>query len=617
MRMRKSFGSKSRKGSRLAVAGLLALSAVRGGLATQTQGAPASPPAAAVPASQPSPPAATAPPSSATPAPAGQGPGVSSSPTGQAPGASSPPAGQAPGGSNKTTTVAVDVRSVHPGDELALPARGNAIELSLDQAVEIALRRNLALILQRYVRNESRLGILQALGIYDVNAPGIPVQGATGIDATYQDSKSPAASQVQASSQKTLFYDVGVSQLLPYGTAVNFTFDTTRQINNNPFSTFKGLPFYVPHGLFNVSQPLLRGFGRAVVEQPILIAVNASQASRAEFERQVIAVSVQVINAYWALVNAREQLVVAQESLQLATDLNARNKIQVQVGTLAPLEVTQSEAAIATRELAIIAAQAAIGDAADQLRLLLNVPQGELWQREIVPTTPPETAPISVNLADAIETALASRTEVREEVLLLDRSKINQTVARNNLLPRLDLTGGYTYTGLASDYGTALHQVTGLDFPTWNIGLHFGIPLQNRAARAANAIASLEVDRVAAELDQQKKLVINEVRRAARAVDTAAKQIEAAHASRNFQEKNLDAERKRYENGMSTSFQITQIQDQLTQQKSAEVNAVVGYRTALAEYYRTIGKLLPQQGIQVIDPQDEVHRFSFRRVSLP
>lgn len=615
--MRESFGSKSRKGSRLAVAGLLALSAVRGGLATQTQGAPASPPAAAAPAGQPSPPAAaTAPPSSATPAPAGQGPGVSNSPTGQAPGASIPPAGQVPGGSDKTT-VAVDVRSVHPDNELTLPARGNAIELSLDQAVEIALRRNLALILQRYVRNESRLGILQALGIYDVNAPGIPVQGATGIDATYQDSKSPAASQVQASSQKNLFYDVGVSQLLPFGTAVNFTFDTTRQINNNPFSTFKGLPFYVPHGTFNVSQPLLRGFGRAVVEQPILIAINASQGSRAEFERQVIAVSVQVIDAYWALVNAREQLVVAQESLQLATDLNKRNKIQVQVGTLAPLEVVQSEAAIATRELAIIAAQASIGDAADQLRLLLNVPQGELWQREIVPTTPPETTPISVNLADAIETALASRPEVREEELLLDRSKINQAVARNNLRPRLDLTGGYTYTGLSSDYGTALHQVTGLDFPTWNIGLHFGIPLQNRAARAANAIANLEVDRVAAELDQQKKLVINEVRRAARAVDTAAKQIEAAHASRNFQEKNLDAERKRYENGMSTSFQITQIQDQLTQQKSAEVNAVVGYRTALAEYYRTIGKLLPQQGIQVIDPQDEVHRFSFRRVSLP
>jgi len=110
--------------------------------------------------------------------------------------------------------------------------------------------------------------------------------------------------------------------------------------------------------------------------------------------------------------------------------------------------------------------------------------------------------------------------------------------------------------------------------------------------------------------------VINEVRKAVRGIETAEKVIVAAHASRGFQEKNLDAERKRYENGMSTSFQITQIQDQLTLAKQSEVNAVVGYRTALAEYYRSIGKLLPELGVKILDPKEAVNRFTFHRADL-
>jgi outer membrane protein TolC len=106
------------------------------------------------------------------------------------------------------------------------------------------------------------------------------------------------------------------------------------------------------------------------------------------------------------------------------------------------------------------------------------------------------------------------------------------------------------------------------------------------------------------------------VRRAVRGIETAEKVIVAAHLSRGFQEKNLDAEKKRYENGMSTSFLITQIQDQLTLAKQSEVNAVVGYRTALAEYYRSIGKLMPELGVKFLDPKESVNRFSFRPANL-
>jgi outer membrane protein TolC len=165
-----------------------------------------------------------------------------------------------------------------------------------------------------------------------------------------------------------------------------------------------------------------------------------------------------------------------------------------------------------------------------------------------------------------------------------------------------------------------LDQAIGLDFPSWSASLVFSYPLQNRAARAQSAIANLAVERVETLLDEQRTLISTEVRRAARAVETAAKQIDAARVSREFQEKNLDAERKRYENGMSTSFQITQIQEDVTEARSREVTATIAYRTALAEYYRSIGRLLEQQHITIDDPEDPDYakqRFSFSRAPLP
>jgi len=137
------------------------------------------------------------------------------------------------------------------------------------------------------------------------------------------------------------------------------------------------------------------------------------------------------------------------------------------------------------------------------------------------------------------------------------------------------------------------------------------VPIQNRAARGATEIANLDSDRTSYELEQLRLVVITDVRQTARRVDTAAKQIEAAAAARKAQETNLDAERKRYENGMSTSFEITRIQDDLTAARSRELTAIVGYRTALADYYRATGALVEQAGVVIEDRDPALRRFSF------
>jgi outer membrane protein TolC len=499
-----------------------------------------------------------------------------------------------------------------------IAVKDGAVLLSVDEAVEIAMQRNLNLVVQRYVRDRAGLGILQALGFYDLNLNG-------ELSATDQASATASTLQSGQSSSQTL--NVGLSQAVVTGGVFSFGFNNTRSKNNSTFSVVN--PAYNSGLNFTFDQPLLRNFGRFATEYNLLVAQNNSEQSRQQFELQVVTTIQSVINAYWNLVGARSQLVVAQESLGLAKELHSRNKIQVEVGTIAPLELVSSEANIATNEENIITAQAAVTNAEDALRQLLNLPPGELWQAEIRPTTDPVIEPVQVNLNDALASALASRAELRTQQLAILQSQLSQKFFRNQLKPSLDLRLDYNATGTGGNvvvrdpntgqiirtipggYGDAFSQVRGFDFTGWSARLLFNYPLQNRAARAQLAGADIDVERSQAALDQLRLSIITEVRTAARRVETAAKSIEAAKVSQQFQEKNLEAEKKKYENGLSTSFQITRIQQDVTLARSNQVTAIINYRIAVADYYRATGRLLDIQGVQIDDPADPVQRMRF------
>lgn len=512
---------------------------------------------------------------------------------------------------SQTGNVRIDTVAARPaGTAPNLDIRDNAVQLSLDQAVEIALQQNLGIVVERYNRTRQRLSIVENLGIYDLLASA---------DASAADSKSPVIAATDAGKSNSQELNFGFTQRVPTGGDLSVGWRNSRTDSNAAIRDVS--ESFSSSFTFAYTQPLLRGFGREYNERGIIIAQRNSQVSSRAFELTVTTTTQDVVNAYWNLVNARQQLVVAQESLSLAHELHDRNRIQVEVGTLAPLELVQSEASIATREEDIIRATSAIGDAEDVLRRLLNLPaEGGLWEMPIVPTTAPETERISIDVNAAIATALQERPEMRTQEIQLDLARFDAEIARNELKPDLNLNVNYGYSGIGTRYGDAFDDITGLNFGGWFVQLQFAYPIQNRAARAASASANLNVDRVQTQLDDERSLITTEVRRAARAVETAAKQIDAARTSVRFQEKNLDAEKKRYENGMSSSFQITQIQNDVTQARSGEVQAVINYRTALAEYYRSIGRLLEQQGVTIDDPEDPDYRserFRLRRTLLP
>jgi HAE1 family hydrophobic/amphiphilic exporter-1 len=175
--------------------------------------------------------------------------------------------------------------------------------------------------------------------------------------------------------------------------------------------------------------------------------------------------------------------------------------------------------------------------------------------------------------------------------------------------PATDQIVGFDTTG----FPHAVGQVLGNDFPSWTVGFNVAVPILNVGARAEAKRAELEIDRTRALEDQTRQTIALDVRATARAIDTAAKEIAATKTAREAAEQNLDAERKRYENGMTTIFQVLQIQQQLSDARARELQALVSYNKAVAAYHRAVGDLLEVRNIKVEQEKvDEPNIPTFR-----
>ena len=487
---------------------------------------------------------------------------------------------------------------------------GDSFDISLEDAVVEALRHNVSLVVERYARSRSLLGIEEAMGIYDFNLGAFV--------STSSDSR-PTSSLLEDADILSTDVDVwnfSLSRLLAWGGTAEITFNNSKTESSNEF--VQPNPQFSVAWNIGVTQPLLRGFGRDVTERNIVVARNNVGINHEAFRLQVESVIQQVSNEYWSLVGAMEQLEVAEQSLELAKELHEMNRIQVDVGTKAPLEMVQSEAGVARREEDIIRRRQAVEDAQDILRQLINIAAGQLWDVPIVPVTNPEIAHQPIDVKAAVEKAFEMRADIIQQRLRNDTSRLDAMVAKNSMKPRLDLTAGYGLNAIAgtfdfidnttgarvlseSNYGDALDSILDREFDGWRVSLDFAMPLENRAARARAAQAELTVKQGEWQLRDLEGTVRLGVRRAARAVETAHKAIESAKVSSRLAEKNLEAERKRYENGLSTSFQVLEIQEDLSEAQSSEVAAIIGYRQALTAYHLATGELLDKYGIKLQD----------------
>jgi HAE1 family hydrophobic/amphiphilic exporter-1 len=265
---------------------------------------------------------------------------------------------------------------------------------------------------------------------------------------------------------------------------------------------------------------------------------------------------------------------------------------------------------IATSEENLINAVAAVRAAEDKLRALLNVPPAD-WDRPIIPTDSIGYAPMAVNVEASVARAFELRPEMKENDFTVANKRVTYQYARNQVLPQFDLNLGYNATGGAgkiagissTGYFDAVRQVIGNDFPGWNVGVTIGVPVFNFAARAEKARAKLDLEASQLTETQIRQNITVDVRTAARAIDTAAKNIAATRTAREAAEENVNAERKRYENGMTTNFQVLQVQQQLTDARANELQALVGYNKAIDAFHHAVGDLLDTKNIAFEVPE--------------
>jgi outer membrane protein len=494
-----------------------------------------------------------------------------------------------------------------------------ALQLSLDEAIRTSMQRNLGVQLQSFEYQEAGYSLRSQYGIYDALATAL-VQERSQVN--------PVSSSIEASSGRDVIIDLGLSQNLPTGGSYSLRADNSRSTSSGGVSNFSTR--YSPSVGLALNQPLLRDFGIDINRRGITIARNTLGINHETFRTVLMNTAVSVEQAYLNLVYARRAVEVVKQSLFLARDQARITQIRIDVGASAPLDILQPRVTIATSEEQLIIAAANVRAAEDQLRALLHLAPEE-WDRPIIPTDAVDYTPLPINVDDAVRRAMELRPELRQDALTTDTRRVQYLFARNQVLPQLDLDVNYGLAGLAGNvperdpatgqptgnvrriqYGTGIRQIFEGDFPSWTIGFNIGVPITNIGARAEARRAELDYRQSKLTQEQTRENITVDVRQAARDVDTASRTIVATRAARDAAERNVEAERRRYENGMTTNFQVLEVQQQLSDARVRELQALVGYNQAVSRFHRAVGDVLDVRGISVDEPPlaEEPHIFS-------
>jgi len=490
-------------------------------------------------------------------------------------------------------------------------AEGEALQLDLITAYQMAMSRNLDLQVGRFSIASADANIHSASGVFDPNL-GANVGG----DWT----RTPSTTVLEGSlvpEYRNTRYGIGIDGLLPSGTLWSADFGTTRFETNSTFYFLN--PNWNSDLSLAVTQPLLRGFGTLVTRSGIVVARNSRAQTVEAFEMLVIDTLRQVETSYWNLVAARRAVQVAEQSLSLAERLLSETQERVKVGTSAPIDLVQSEAGVATRRQALITARNVASNAEDALKTVLGFDQPAEWLTRIETTQTYEFAPFLPDLAGSISTGLAERPEIRQQQLKTEILDYYVRLARNDVLPNLDLQAAYGWGGVGGKGETVdpitgepiivddgfpdtMDQIVNRDFPNWRLGVQLGIPIGNNAAQGRLAEARFNHERSVVEMAALHQDIIAQVRIAVRALEDGAAAVEAAVASQQLAARNLEAEQTKFDNGLSTNYQVLQIQEDLAQAELTLIRTYLDYRKANIGYRYATGTLLDFLDVDIVDP---------------
>lgn len=475
------------------------------------------------------------------------------------------------------------------------------VKLSLQEAIKTSLENNLQVQVALESRDYTKANVLLSQGAFDWTLNG---------NASYSSNKStfenkrfstggPLFSGDSTTDTKNL--SLGVVKPFEWGGNFSLTYNPTYQSSTTNILGAGSSTTPTPYtGVLSASysQSLLKGFGRKVTEANVIVAKKGAIAADYQYQKSIIDLVASTESLYWDVVYAQRNLENKQQALELAQKQLKENQIRVEVGTLAPIEVTSAEAAEAQRQQDIIAAEAQFANTKDALLRALYPSSERPAGMEL--TDAPTLSHISTDEKSAEKMAIERRVELKSARLDLESKQLLEGVAKNRLMPQLDLNLGYngsaanhdTFSPVNSDLWQAKN-------PGYSVGLSFSMPLPNRASKGL--MAQARANRRSSELTMRdlELGIVLEVRTAFRNVDANEKAVKAAEKTRIFRQKDLEAEQKKYENGMSTNFLVLTKQNDLDTAKSAELQSQISYAKAVTTLEKALGNLLEARKLEL------------------
>ena len=545
------------------------------------------------------------------------------------------------------------------------------LELSLQDAIALALENSMDIVVQRYLPWMGDASLLKTrAGGFSYPTPGVSFLESTAnvpelfydpvlsqtissadvttpinnpfISGTAGTGVSSGQTQAAALTSHSATYNTQYQQWFDFGTTFNASW------NNNRASSIAANFFnpYVQSSLtVTLSQQLLAGAGRFVNRRNILIAENNRKILDLAFAQQAITTTTNTINAYWELAYARENVKVQQQAVTVAEKLYNDNKKQLEIGTMAPLDVTRAESELATDQTNLIVAQTT--QLQDELVLKNFISKdpmaSNLINVEVIPTDKP-TPPAAIEAAsfgDAVKEAFEKRPDVQEQALNLKNAQVDVRATRNALLPTASLGLEYSSSGLAGNssitgapttiagapivdssgvpvpglfvpaiepnvtgsskqgFGTAQSQIFHNTFPLYAAQLTFSVPLRNRANQADNIHAQLVERQFEAQVQQIKNNAVLDVRNTTIALEQGRAQVQSASKARELQQQTFDAEQKKYQLGASTVYNVILTQRDLITAQGTELRALANLAEAKANYERALGRTLDVNSVTI------------------
>jgi len=402
--------------------------------------------------------------------------------------------------------------------------------------------------------------------------------------------------------QDTNSLNATLETLIATGATITMEFDVSQQFVD-PVSAFTlNNPVAESEVTAKFTQPILKNAGIFYNRSDIHIARNDKKRSILELKETAIEVINSTQKAYWELVKSIEELRVRRKSLERAEDLLKKNKIQVKVGTLAPIELLVAEEGVTSQLEGVVVAENDIKDKEDDLKQIMNLSNNALLSDvSIAPLDRASFSVHNISLQESIETALGNRPEVFEQGLDIENARIKVMQKKNQLLPKLDFEAGIRYQGLAGNKGNAIDRALSQDFQSEFYGIMFEVPLGNREARNNYSKAKLEERQTIFNTRKIRQEIVVEVRKAVRQIKTNAERIKASKKAKELSQERLVAEEKKFKVGRSTSLEVIRAQADLAVSEGRATNALVDYQISLGDLDAVLGTILKNNSIIIDD----------------